>query len=302
MSGFSSEWLGLREAADHAARSVALSRFVASRVSDVASPVSARHPLRVLDLATGTGSNPRYLAQYLAPWQDWTLLDADPRLLAQLPTSMAAWATRSGWACVHNADGVVLTTSTGTVRTSPHLADISTFPIAAFADRPALVTASALLDLVSDQWVASLVSACRETGAAALFALSYDGQVAIVPGHSHDELVLSLVNRHQTGDKGFGPALGPQAASVAASHFRDAGYEVQRERSDWSIGSLQRQVQSELVAGWVDAASQVAPETAQLIQEWGRERQAQAAAGGLSLVVGHEDLAAWPAGRLSDHA
>ena len=41
-----------------------------------------------------------------------------------------------------------------------------------------LVTGAALLDLVSDRWLAELASHCREAGAAALFALTYNGQTA----------------------------------------------------------------------------------------------------------------------------
>ena len=38
-----------------------------------------------------------------------------------------------------------------------------------------LVTASALLDLVSERWLGELAACCRAAGAAALFTLTYNG-------------------------------------------------------------------------------------------------------------------------------
>ena len=79
-----------------------------------------------------------------------------------------------------------------------------------------LVTASALLDLVSSDWIAWLARRCREAGAAALFALNYDGWSRCTPTDSDDEFVLEHFNRHQrSNDKGFGLAAGPDAADEA---------------------------------------------------------------------------------------
>ena len=84
-----------------------------------------------------------------------------------------------------------------------------------------LVTASALLDLVSADWIDDLAGDCAAVGCAALFALNYDGRVRWCPVLALDAVVRALVNRHQRRDKGFGPAAGPAAASVAAA--RSAG-------------------------------------------------------------------------------
>ena len=59
-----SDWLALREPADAAARSDSLTRTI----TDVVAPCD---PVRVLDLATGTGANLRYLVERLPPRQDW---------------------------------------------------------------------------------------------------------------------------------------------------------------------------------------------------------------------------------------
>src|SRR4029077_9189025 len=99
------------------------------------------------------------------------------------------------------------------------------------------VTASALLDLVSAQWLQAVCAACQRERAAVLFALSYDGRMQCLPEEPEDELVRNLVNRHQHTDKGFGRALGPDAAAQAAELLESLGYAVIRDRSDWVLDS-----------------------------------------------------------------
>src|SRR5947207_1786351 len=78
MSSFSSDWLALREPADHKARSARL----ASTIADVLPSV---YDLAVLDLGAGTGSNFRYLSRRLERHrrQHWLLVDHDAALLAR---------------------------------------------------------------------------------------------------------------------------------------------------------------------------------------------------------------------------
>jgi len=72
-----SHWLGLREPADTAARSGVLTRTLAGAMP-------ASEPVCVLDLATGTGSNIRYLMDRLPGRQRWLAVDRDAALLADL--------------------------------------------------------------------------------------------------------------------------------------------------------------------------------------------------------------------------
>ena len=82
MSSFSADWLALREPADHAARSMALTRAVADALAKVPVP-------GILDLACGTGSNWRYLiGVFTGPTHPhWLLVDHDADLLARVPAS-----------------------------------------------------------------------------------------------------------------------------------------------------------------------------------------------------------------------
>lgn len=65
-----------------------------------------------------------------------------------------------------------------------------------FRDRR-LVTASALLDLVSADWLERLARRCGEVGAAVCIVLSYDGTLVWEPALAGDESVRVQVNRHQ---------------------------------------------------------------------------------------------------------
>ena len=154
-----------------------------------------------------------------------------------------------------------------------------------------LVTASALLDLVSAPWLARLAARCAEAGADVLFALTYDGRIEWSPGDEGDERVRELINRHQLGNKGFGAALGPAAAAAAASAFSAFGYEVRTAPSDWTLGPESPELQGALVDGWAAAAAEIAPRQGDALRGWARRRRAHVADGRSRLRVGHLDLA-----------
>jgi hypothetical protein len=233
----------------------------AARSSALASFVA--RPGRLLDLGGGTGANIRYLSARFPSPQVWTIVDDDPALMAHAPSSV----TR------HRAD----------------LNDV--VDEGGLFEGCVLVTASALLDLVSEQWLAKLVLRCRAADASVLFALSYDGRISCSPEDQDDEAIRRLVNEHQTRDKGFGPALGPDAATKAIAMLTKAGYATKNDQSDWKLRPDDRDLQRELVAGWAGAASEVAPANRAVIDAWRSRRIAHIDAGRSRIVVGHTDVA-----------
>ena len=260
-----SHWLGLRERADCAARSESLTRTIADAVP-------AAEPVCALDLATGTGSNIRYLMNRLPGRQRWLAVDRSGDLLAELGGRM------SSLECVIEARQMDLgTLDDGEIFAGRHL-----------------VTASALLDLVSAEWLRTLAEHCRAARAAALFTITYNGRSSCVPAEPEDDLVRRLMNQHQQTDKGLGgPALGPDAVSCAARQFAERGYHVQREPSDWTLGPGAVDLQRMLIDGWAQAATEMAPEHLSTIAFWRERRLAHVDAGRSQIVVGHDDLAAW---------
>ena len=263
-TGFSAEWLALREPADRAARSGRLARRVASELTP-------DRPIRILDLGAGTGANMRYLADLLPGPQRWLLVDHDASLLARAtPGAPASAETRE---LDLNAIG-----EPGSRQMFSGIA---------------LITASALLDLVSAGWLRTLADRARERGAALLFALTYDGRIELDPAEPEDAEIRDLVNRHQRTDKGFGPALGPDAADAAAAVLESLGNHVERERSDWRLGPESQELQRELIEGWARAAGEIDPLKRAVIDSWRERRLAHVAGQRSRIVVGHEDLAAW---------
>jgi hypothetical protein len=160
-----------------------------------------------------------------------------------------------------------------------------------------LVTASALLDLVPASWLRTLAARCRAAGALALFTITYNGHSTCTPAEDEDELVRELLNRHQKTNAGFGePAEGPDASASTERCFTEAGYRVERVPSPWSLGPEHDEIQRLLIDGWAQAAGEVAPGQAVAITRWRARRLAHVAAGRSHIVVGHDDLVAWPPG------
>jgi SAM-dependent methyltransferase len=283
MSGFGADWLALREPADARSRAASLvARWGAARTD--------RNPLDVVDLGCGTGANFRYLAPRLAPQQSWLLVDDDPDLLARAAPRTADWAASRGFAFDASAAGFAVGAGPSTWRARPGALDLAAQIGALEWPADALVTASALLDLVSIQWLATLVVCCRRSGADVLFALTYDGRVACEPAEAGDADVVDRINRHQHGDKGFGAALGPDAAAAVERLLIDAGYSVVTASSDWRLGAGERPLQRALIDGWRAAATEIAPDAADDVADWSRRRLAHVDAGRSRLEVGHVDV------------
>lgn len=263
MSESLSNWLALREPSDHKARSVALTQAIAELLA-------LHTPLQILDLATGTGSNVRYLAPRLPVPQRWLVVDRDPALLREVPKQM----------------------SRGQIET--RCMELGALDAPEIFARRHLVTASALLDLVSEDWLRALAAQCRATGAAVLFALTYNGQSRCLPVEPEDDTVRDLLNRHQrANDKGFGRAAGPDALDCAERAFAAVGYQVRREPSDWILPPDLRALQRRLIEGWAEAAVEMAPERSAMIRDWLARRVAHVESARSHITVGHEDLAAW---------
>jgi hypothetical protein len=272
MSHSLADWLALREPFDAAARSAALARAVSDALSH-------DRPLRIVDLGAGRGSNVRYLTGYLPLPQEWLLLDEDAVVLGQAAGAMI---------------GLVDVQCAIEIR----LVNLGVLDSSMF-ERRQLVTASALLDLVSESWLRALAGHCRAIGAVGLFALSYNGQSRCSPVESEDDQIRQLLNRHQrANDKGFGRAAGPDAVNAAERSFTAIGYRVKRAPSDWVLPPDARDLQRQLVDGWADAAEEVAPDQSSMIRSWHRRRLEHIDGGRSHIVVCHEDLAAWPSSDL----
>jgi hypothetical protein len=267
MSGFSAEWLALREPFDARARNEAV-------IEAVTVALAGPHSVTIVDLACGTGSTLRALSPRLQARQNWRLIDNDLSLLARVPAAALP--------------NVTMTTVPIDLNRDLELA----------LDGPLdLVTTSALLDLVSEPWLTRLAEETAARQVPIYAALSYDGRIAFEPADPFDEKIVPAVNAHQRTDKGFGPALGPDAAGAALARFKRVGYAVMHGEADWRFGPDDRDIQLEVLSGWATAARLTAGLELPDVIGWLTRRRDLVAAGRSSIRVGHVDLFAGPTGR-----
>ncbi len=262
----STDWLALREDADGRSRSRRLARAAGRRLEE---------PLVVHDLGSGTGSMMRWLAPLLPGRQTWVLHDWNADLLE-------AAASRPG--IDGRGDPVQVTTSVEHFEhlRPDHLAGAS------------LVTASALLDVLTQDEVEAIVAACVAAGAPAFMSLSVIGRVRIEPADPGDRVFQAAFNDHQRRVEDGRRLLGPDAVASAVDAFQRAGWSTRVAGSGWRLGAADRALAAEWLEGWVGAAVQQRPALA----EWGEEylvtRRRQLAAGQLHAVIHHADLLAFP--------
>ncbi|MHC1560658.1 class I SAM-dependent methyltransferase [Actinomycetospora sp. C-140] len=262
-----SDWLALREKADAEARAI-----------DLVEDLRAGHPApgRILDLGAGTGSMARWLAPRMPGPQHWVLTDRDPALLAEAYDRLPTTAR----------DGSPVT---GEVRR----VDITTLRAADLVGHD-LVTASALLDVLTAEEVDGLAAACVGAGCAALLTLTVVGQIRIEPAEPRDLPVAAAFDAHQQRVVGGRRLLGPDAATAAEDAFARHGAHVRSRSSPWHLGLDDVDLVVAWLHGWVSAAAAQDPDLARHADAYLARRLEAAEEGRLRVTVGHLDLLAMP--------
>jgi hypothetical protein len=265
----SAEWLDLREPADAVARARDL-------VEHLRRHVPATSCLVIHDLASGTGSMGRWLAPLLPGPQRWVLHDLDADLLhvaaAELPGPAA-----------DGASVVVETRQSDVTRLRPDdLADAT------------LITASALLDLLTQDELAGLIDVCAEGRCPVLLSLSVVGRVDLAPADPLDSRVAAAFDSHQRRMTVGGRLLGPDATAAAVEVFRRLGTEVLVRPTPWRLGAAEADLAAEWFTGWIRAACEQSVDLASATGPYASRRLAEARAGELVVTVGHADLLVLP--------
>jgi hypothetical protein len=247
-------WLALREAADAAARAADL----VDRL-----PAAGRHVVH--DLGCGTGSMGRWLAPRLSGSQRWVLHDTDADLLELARIPGATVETR--------------------------LSDVSRLQPDDLAGAT-LITASALLDVLTGEELDRLVAVCASAGCPVLLTLSVVGRVELRPADALDARVEAAFNAHQRRSTARGRLLGPDAVAAAAGAFGRRGARVLVRSSPWRLGAAEPELAAEWLVGWLGAAREQEPDLP--VEAYARMRLEQADAGALAATVHHADLLVLP--------
>jgi hypothetical protein len=265
----SPNWLALREPADAEARAHDLVEALG-----LASPTNG--PKVIHDLGCGTGSMGRWLAPLVAGPQHWVLHDRDADLLTLAAADLPGPA----------ADGALVTVEAkSTDLDQMQVRDLS---------GATLITASALLDMLTADELDRLVGLCLGVGCPVLLTLSVVGSVEITPADPLDRRVGAAFNAHQRRITERGKLLGPDAVDFATQAFRRLGAEVLVRPSPWRLGPAHSALAAEWFTGWVGAAREQDPELSAECEPYARRRLEQASAGGLTVTVGHADLLILP--------
>jgi SAM-dependent methyltransferase len=264
-------WLARRESADAAARAMPLVSVVQRQLA------SRSHPV-IVDLGCGTGSMGRWLAAQLVGPQHWVLIDRDPDLLAHAAASLVE----------RSADGAPVTVE---IREC----DVATLTAGDLAGA-GLVTASALLDVLTRDEVDRIAAACAEAATPALLTLSVIGRVRLRPADPLDARVMAAFNDHQRRTAGGRTLLGPDAVEAAITAFARHGLTTLVQPSPWRLRSsdgAERELIAEWFAGWLDAALEQCPQLAgSSLRAYAARRAADIGEGRLVVEVGHQDLLA----------
>jgi hypothetical protein len=210
----------------------------------------------------------RWLAPRLPGRQHWVVHDRDAGLLE------LAVATPPGSASVT----VETRRSDITALTPDDLADAS------------LITASALLDMLTAEELARMLDTCTAVGCPILLALTVVGRATLNPAEPLDAHFGAAFTDHQRR----GGLLGPEAVAAAVERLRATGAEVLVRPSPWRLDKAHADLSAKWFGGWVAAACKQEPALAAEAGAYRDRRRAQAAAGELTMTVDHADLLVAP--------
>ena len=277
MSGFSPDWLALREPVDHRSRNPQLVRALQARFE-------GRSTVTVVDLGCGTGSNLRAVAPLLGPEQSWTLVDNDPELLVAARDTLRRWADEA----TADGDTLRLTRDGRQIAVGFRQANLAQDLEAALGEPADLITASALFDLASPEFIRQVAVAVAARRAAFYTVLTYNGIQRWTPRHPADNAMTAAFHQHQMRDKGFGPSAGPTAPAHLADRFRLGGYGVLEGESPWVLGPGDARLIGELQRGFVEAVRETRALDDKTLDAWAKAPRT-------GCEVGHTDTLAVPA-------
>jgi hypothetical protein len=264
----SSDWLSLRESEDARARS--------RELTSAAAGLLAPGPIVIHDLGSGTGSMLRWLAPLLPGPQTWVLHDWNPALVDHATNGDATL----------DGDGRPVSVRTRTGELEALEADD--------LEGASLVTASALLDVLTFEELRTVVRAIVAVGCPVLLSLSVTGDVQLDPPDPLDDAVAAAFNVHQERLVGGRRLVGPSGAALARLLLLEAGWNLRTADTLWRLGEHDSALLEQWFDGWLDAALEQRADLRDEGVEYRASRHAQLRRAALSAVVVHTDLLAWP--------
>ena len=288
MSGFSAQWLGLREPVDHRSRNQALQVQVINYLAQVKTVYPGS--VHVTDLGSGTGSNLRALAPHLNSIQYWTLVDYDQTLLHIARSTLLAWADseiESAQTSSTTIKNLSIRKLNKTIIVKFKCVDLLNDYQAVLNEPSDLITAAAFFDLVAKPW---LTKFCASLSKPLYTVLTYDGNEKWSPPELIDADILKAFHQHQRTDKGFGSALGPTASECLQSLLRDQQFTTVCAPSPWILNHQDSALIQQLSIGTAEAVREMATLAVTAVNQWEQSRMHAS-----RCEIGHIDIFSYKA-------
>ncbi|QWE14245.1 class I SAM-dependent methyltransferase [Polynucleobacter sp. AP-Sving-400A-A2] len=286
MTSFSTDWLSLRESADHRSRNPVLQEQVLRYLEKISNLKNG--PIHIVDLGSGTGSNLRALAPLIHHNQNWTLIDYDPLLLTAAREKICIWAdyiTDKAHNKDHDNDvtrPVTLVKNNYEITVQFLQKDLASNLQSKLFESADLITAAAFFDLIALDW---LVQFCSVLKTSIYTVLTYNGEETWLPSDPRDTEILEAFHHHQGSDKGFGNALGPLAFKTMEQLLKKEGFHVETGSSPWILNPNDASLIQELAAGTAKAVVETHLVSHEIAKQWGEQRSKSQ-----HCEIGHDDL------------
>lgn len=269
-------WLALREPADSASRGRCL-------VDEVRRGLPRDRPLVIHDLACGTGAMMRWLAPRLPGPQHWVCHDSDSDLLWKIGATTGRLTAEDGSPVSFEVRGD----------------DVTRLRQGDLAGA-ALITSSALLDLLTGGELERLVRSVATPGCAVLITTLVTGSIQLDPPDPLDDVVAAAFNAHQRRSVGGHGLLGPDAVDRTAAGFTDLGRQVITESSPWRLDARTPELTRAWLDGWLAAAREQKPQLAERLDGYANRRRDDVTAARLRALIHHRDLLVLPERRATN--
>ena len=213
-----------------------IARATASSSSALAKHFDGWRPITVVDLGCGTGSNLRATAPLLGPEQHWTLVDHDQALLDAAAERLAAWADGAD-----RQDGkLALFKGAKRINVEFRRADLAARSRSRAGPNANLVTASALFDLVSAEFIARFAAAVAAAQVGVLHRAHLRRRPALDARARGRRGACRGLPRPPAARQGLRPRRGSGCAGRLERGFRGRGYAVQRATAPGGWGQATR--------------------------------------------------------------
>ena len=250
MEQFSSDWLALREQEDLLARNSSVFYSVHEYLQN-------QTELKILDIGCGTGATMRALFPRFKQHQNWTLLDADKKLLERakfLNQSLVEDSMNE-----MHLEYFDLTKGFGYLN-----ADYD------------LVTTTAFLDLVSESWIKKFVRVLNDYDLAFYCSITPTNKIVFEPKISLDDKIICAFNTHRYNDKGFGVSSGGKVTEFTISYLKNYGFKVFQANKEWGCQNPDKEFRKVFYSQLIEGIAQAVAETNLLesakLEYWKRTR------------------------------